>query len=132
MIFKILQNLGMRVSALIIDDDRNVALALSELLSSLYIDVIGRESDPLSAIHSFIRNEPDLVFADFSMGLSDGFSVLKNIRSVNTDAKIIIITGDVSIETKQTLERLGITNIVYKPFSITDIKNAIKSELGID
>ena len=122
----------MRVSAIILDDDRNVALALSDLLNSLFIDVVGRESDAQSAIKSFIRNEPDLVFADLSMSHSDGYFVLKTIRSLSSDAKIIIVTGDVSLKTKKELETLGIKSIVYKPFSITDIQNAIKIELGID
>ncbi len=120
----------MSATAIVIDDDPNVIMALSELLKTLDIKIVGKSSTAQEAINEYVKKLPDLVFADLTLEHSDGLFVIKTIRNISNDAKIIVVTGDVSIQTKQELEKLGVMTIVYKPFSSLDIKNAIKNELG--
>lgn len=119
----------MSATAIVIDDDPNVITALSDLLKTLDVKIIGTSSTAQEAITEYVKKLPDLVFTDLTLENSNGFFIIKTIQKISNYAKIIVVTGDVSIRTKQELEKLGITTIVYKPFSSDDIKDAIKKEL---
>ena len=63
----------MTTTAIVIDDDSDVVLAISELLTTLGIQVVGKASTAQSAIESFTNAVPDLIFTDLTLDHSDGF-----------------------------------------------------------
>ena len=62
----------------------------------------------------------------------DGFYAIEKINKVNPNAKIIVVTADISSETKQRLDEFNITAVIYKPFDIQTIKQVLTQECKID
>ena len=56
----------------------------------------------------------------------DGFQVLEQIRKLDPDARVIIVTADLSFETKKKLDSVHPTDIIYKPYDIKQILKHLK------
>ena len=51
----------------------------------------------------------------------DGFYGIDKIREIDPKAKIIMITADVSLETKKRLKKIQPSAVVTKPYEIDDL-----------
>lgn len=71
--------------------------------------------------------EPDLVFSDIEMPLMDGLEVVDKIKKEkpNTEMQVILITGKASTDFIKDAIRLGIFDIIYKPYNDYRITEAI-------
>lgn len=70
--------------------------------------------------------KPDIVLMDVMMPEFDGFYGLHHIKQLNPDAKVIMVTADLTDETFAKLHSLGASEILYKPYEIEDIVSTIK------
>ena len=117
----------MKKTAIVIDDEKNIRMILCKLLEILGIEIAGTGSNGQELVELYLQHNPDFIFTDIMMPQYDGFFGIEKINTSNTDSKIIAVTGDPSLETKQKLEKLGVLSILYKPFSISSIKDIINS-----
>lgn len=108
-------------TAIVIDDDRDIVEIFSEYLQILGIDVVGSGCDGKSAVELYQQKKPDVVFLDLIMPDYDGFFALENIRMVDPEAKIAVITADLQKDVIQKLEDLKPTKIIFKPFDMDEI-----------
>ncbi len=79
------------------------------------------------AVNSFIENIEDIhvIIIDVSMNNFDGFRILKKIRNVSKDVKIIVLT---SLNTRNYFAsclKIGIDDYILKPFDDKFIKSRI-------
>lgn len=109
------------VTAMVVDDDRDTASVLSQMLHIKGISVIGEAHGGSEAIEMFKEQRPDVVFLDVMMERGDGFYTLRRMREIQPDAIIILITGDEAPATSERLERLGASSIIYKPYDIGNV-----------
>ncbi len=116
---------------LIVDDDPDICLAMSEVLRAkdFYVDVSenGEEALKQMQIHAF-----DLVLLDIFMPEMDGFETIGAIRKCHEGIKIIAMTGyDKQEFDPLTFARsLGADDALTKPFSADDLAISIKKLLG--
>ena len=61
------------------------------------------------------------MFLDVLMESQDGFYTLEKIREIDPDAIVILITADIRQETKERLEKLNASAIIYKPYDINEV-----------
>lgn len=109
---------------ILIDDYDEVTEVLSEFLSFSSIDVVATGKDGKEAVDLYEKYLPDIVVTDFMMPKYDGLYALENIRKINPDAKVIILTGsDGSVFPK--LEELGVTSILQKPCNVNKLVETI-------
>ena len=109
------------ITAIVIDDDVDTAYVLSELLQIKGITVIGRGYDGIEAIKMYKKLLPDVVFLDVLMENHDGFYTLEKIREIQSDAIVILITADLTEETRKRLLQLDASAIIYKPYDINEV-----------
>ena len=109
-------------SILIVEDDKDIAESLSELLKDVTekIPAVAHNGEEaLELIH--VLDKPCLVLLDLMMPIMDGFTFISKIKEVGMEgvAHIVIITAAsrVTIEGKRVLK---------KPFDITALFNTIK------
>ncbi|MEO9306917.1 MAG: response regulator [Nitrososphaera sp.] len=117
------------INALVIDDDEDTVNLFTEFLEIYNVSVIGKAFDGLQATDLYSKTLPDVVFSDVMMPEYDGFYVLENIKKLNPDAIIIMITGDVRRDTIDKLEKLGADAILYKPFDMQVVINVVNNLL---
>jgi DNA-binding response OmpR family regulator len=55
----------------------------------------------------------------------DGFYAISGIRKIDPNAKILILTADVTEDTKQRLNQLDVS-LMYKPYELDDVVKEIK------
>ena len=111
---------------IVIDDDPDTVEVFSEYLELKGVVVVGTSYDGLQALGLYKKHRPDIVLVDTIMGTHDGFFVLKEIRKYDQDAKIILVTGDLSLATRERVKESSASGIISKPFDIENVMNVIE------
>jgi YesN/AraC family two-component response regulator len=69
------------------------------------------------AVREFRARLPHLVFLDIDMPGADGLTALKEIRALDPQAYVVIVSGHGSLAKVQDALALGVAGFVVKPFS---------------
>jgi len=102
---------------LVIDDEQGIRNLLDTLLRRKGYDVILAESGR-KGLELFRREHPDVIVLDLKMPEMDGIEVLEQVRSLNPDQHVIILTGAGTPEMEQRVYALGVYEFVHKEFSL--------------
>ncbi|TBR23274.1 MAG: response regulator [Candidatus Nitrosotenuis sp.] len=110
------------LTAIIVDDDYNTVVTFTDFLQFNGIRVVGTGYAGKDAVKMYEKLRPGVVFLDVMMPKPyDGFYALENIRKLNPDAVVIMVTADLTEQTEDRLRQLRASAIVYKPFDIKKI-----------
>ena len=101
-----------------IDDDPDVRDVLSEFLRLKLINVLATGQNGKEAVELYEKHTPDIVLMDFMMPSFDGVYGVKNIRKINPNAIIVILTGGVEYDVSKELTESGVSTILLKPYDM--------------
>ncbi|MDE1763643.1 MAG: response regulator [Thaumarchaeota archaeon] len=118
------------ISALVVDDNKEILALFIELLELKNFTVTGKAHSGKEAVVLYNSLRPDITFLDVVMPDGDGIYALEKIREVNPDAVVIMITSDLAPTTAERLEQLHASAVVYKPFDISEIVKIVKKLLS--
>ena len=110
-----------QITAIIIDDDKGITTVFTEYLQIHGIATLGIGHDGKSTIELYQKTKPDIVFLDVIMPDYDGFYGLEKIKQLDPNARVIMVTADITQETHDRLMSLGANMIIHKPFEIEEI-----------
>jgi len=110
---------------LVIDDEQGIRNLLDMLLSRKGYDVVLADGGR-KGLELILRERPDVVVLDLKMPEMDGVAVLQQIRRLNSDQPVIILTGAATPEREQQVRALGVTEFVEKEFSLHRLGDALK------
>ena len=110
--------MGKRV--LIIDDSLTAQIILKACIPEGH-DVFVADSGE-KGLEMFKEVSPHLILLDLTMRGMGGFDVLKEIRGMDENVAIVIITADTQSKTKEKAFKLGATNILKKPPKMKEIQ----------
>ena len=113
-------------SVIVIDDDRDTVEVFCEYLAIKDIKVLGRGYDGRAAVDLYKQHKPDVVLLDVMMPDYDGFYGLENIRKIDPNAKIIMVTADLTSDTEKKLIDLKASAMIYKPYEIDSVIETIE------
>jgi len=108
-------------TAIVVDDDCGMVETFCEYLELKNVHVLGKGYNGKDAVELYQRFKPKFVFLDVTMPDYNGFYALEKIKQINPDAKIIMITSDLTEETENKLVELCASTIVYKPLELDNI-----------
>lgn len=114
-----------KLTAIVIDDDRDVLELFSEYLRIIQVNVVGTGHNGKKAMELYQEKKPDVVFVDLGMPEYDGIFALKGIREMDPKAKIIIITGNLEKDASEKLDYLRPDSILEKPFEVDKVVGTI-------
>jgi len=119
---------------LVVDDEEWIRNQLKWALSRDY-DVL-LAGDVRSVMNTMSREKPDLVMLDISltpnMGAgTEGMSLLKDILSLDSTVKVIMITGNDTRENARRCVALGAYDFYSKPIDMEEMRISIKRALHI-
>lgn len=102
---------------LVVDDDNLVCWALRKELANhrLSARIAGSGAECLSAIRE-IRF--DLVFLDIHLPDANGIDLMKPIREISPESRVVIISGDGDFQFKERALSEGAAQFLEKPFEI--------------
>ena len=111
---------------IVVDDDPSTVKVFVEFLKVKNIDVIGTGINGRDAVALFKELKPDVVLLDVMMPQFDGFYAIEKIREIDSKAKIIAVTADLTAETEKKLQEMNVTAITYKPYEIDTVVDTIE------
>src|SRR5437764_3900105 len=118
----------MKKRILIIDDDIDICTLLSRFLSKE-----GYETDVAytgsKGVAKFKESNFDVVLCDYRLGDKDGRDVLAELKAINPQAVVLIITGYSDIKTAVEVIKLGAYDYITKPLIPAEVLNVISSAL---
>ena len=114
---------------LIIDDNRQTANALSQMLGVLNMEA--RLAYGSSAAMDILGTSftPQFICLDINMPGVDGIEVLSFLRREPRleNVPVIVITSDDQPETRQKVMKLGANSMIIKPATIDTLEKALKT-----
>lgn len=116
---------------LVIEDDTQVRISLSELLITEGYQVNVAENG-LKGIKAALEYLPDLIICDVMMPELDGYGVLKELRKHRTTTNIpfIFLTGLDSRQDQRQGMNLGADDYLLKPYTFEEVLSAITTRLA--
>ncbi|MGC2424822.1 MAG: response regulator [Nitrospirota bacterium] len=115
-------------SILVVDDEENAREGLSKILSKEGYKV---ETAPngKEAIDNLKRQRYDLVITDMRMPLMDGFEVLREIKKMDENIGVIMITAYGEVESYLEAMNMGAFEYINKPVRVNELKRVIAKVL---
>ena len=111
-------------SVLIIDDEENIRKYLGQSLSRDGFDVhtaqYGKEG-----INLLMQKHMDVVLLDLNLPDINGLEVLEELKKIDVESIIIIITAYGDINSAVNAMRLGAYDYLTKPFDVEDVELVI-------
>jgi len=113
--------------ALVIDDNRNTADSLCQLLS--FLDMDARPAyGPRAAMLALQQFEPEIIFLDLNMPGVSGFEVLAYLKRDPRLSAIpaVVVTAEEERPTVQRAHQEGALAVIIKPASIETLENVLR------
>ena len=109
---------------LIVDDDQSICLTLSLALGELGYEI---ETAPTGeAAMAAIENKNfGIVLLDLWMPGIDGMEVLRRMRDIAPEIRVIIMTAHGGIESAVAAMKLGAVDFIQKPFTPPEIRELV-------
>jgi signal transduction histidine kinase len=115
---------------LVVDDEENVAITVSEILrrEGYQVDTSFSGEDAIERLHD-ARGPYDLVVTDLHMEGLDGLSVLSELRRRHPLTIAVVLTGFASLESAVASIRQGAYDYLVKPCIIEDLRLTVRRGL---
>ena len=112
---------------LVVDDDRQIVIALTRALTGLGHDLLVAETGE-SALIEVAQQRPDLVLLDDRLPDLSGLAVLERLRSWST-TPVLFVAGGASRQRRIEALNTGADDFVDKPFSLAELRARIDAAL---
>ncbi|MDP2928277.1 MAG: response regulator [Candidatus Omnitrophota bacterium] len=113
-----------KIRALIVDDEKIVRDFFKRLLAFLGVEALDADSGA-SAIELVRQKKFDLFFIDVRMPELNGLDTYRQIRKLDPEATVVMMTGYAVEEILKVAQKEGAFCHIHKPFDITEIKDII-------
>jgi DNA-binding NarL/FixJ family response regulator len=119
-------NLRKSIRVLIADDHRLFAQALEAILATdERIEVAGYAEDGAQAVERAQSLDPDVILMDIQMPGMDGFEATRQIRRLDGDACVLMLTGSNSRSDVDQAREVGAAGYVTKDRIAAELIDAI-------
>jgi putative two-component system response regulator len=118
----------------VIVDDTPLNLTLMQALIGKVEGCTAQAFDnPLRALESCIREEPDLLIVDYMMPELDGLEFIRRLRAVEgrQDVPILMVTADHEKQTRYDALQCGATDFLNKPIDRHEFQPRVRNMLAL-
>lgn len=112
---------------LVVDDEEIIRDFLVEVLEDFDVTIA---CDGAEAIEKIKAQHFDLVITDLRMPKVSGEEVVKSVRQLSPDTKVIVISGYSSLYTVSQSVNHGACAFLSKPFSINELLQSVNGALA--
>jgi two-component system, NtrC family, nitrogen regulation response regulator GlnG len=110
----------MHKKILVIDDDESIIWVVKKTLEPLGYSITSRTK--LATGIKAVQDNPQVVLLDLILPDGDGLEGLREIRSLNPEAIVVMITAHARMESTVTAMKEGAYDYLEKPFDIEELK----------
>ncbi len=101
---------------LIVDDEKDMLVLLSRILTGKTDHEVMATNDPLEVAQLLKQDDFDIVVTDLKMPKQDGIKVLETVKQKSPNTAVIIMTAYGTIESAIEATRKGAFDYITKPF----------------
>lgn len=123
-----------KARVLIVDDEPSNIRLLERVLEMYGSAAVKSTTDPRQALPLYFEFQPDLILLDLHMPHLDGFAVIELLKAAvppDDYLPILVLTADVTIDTKRRALKAGAKDLVTKPLDnfevVLRINNLLES-----
>lgn len=113
---------------LIVDDQNGIRILLVEVFSSEGYETF-QAANGKAALEIVKLHAPDLVLLDMKIPGMDGLEILKHIKQMNPEIKVIMMTAYGELDMIKEATDLGALMHFTKPFDIDEMRQAVNMQL---
>ncbi len=110
---------------LLVDDEPHIRKFVGLILKQLGASNIVEAGNGQEALAAYERENPDLVLLDISMPIMDGLATLRNLKAVDPDCVVIMLTSIVNRQSIDEALSLGAANYIRKDTPKEEIARAL-------
>ncbi len=114
---------------LCVDDNADLRESLAQQFIAEDFDV-DTAIDGRDAMDKIAVNHYDIILLDLKMPRLDGMGVLKEMKALNKNPHVIVLTSLVDVPTALECVRLGASDYVSKPYDPEDLLHVVIKVLG--
>ena len=114
-----------QLSILVVDDDHDVCEYLEDFLTHEGFRVTTL-TDSDKTLEALKQDDYHLIILDLMMPKVSGIELLQQIRKIDNDVAVVILTGYPSLETATTSIQHEVSAYITKPFSSDDFRDVIQ------
>lgn len=118
------------IKVMVVEDDKDFLYTIGYWLKSKGYNVV-TASNGLEAVETIKKEPVDIVFLDLNMPVMDGVEALKNIRKINKNLPVILITAFATDERISEAEQYGISGFFSKDKDFSESVTLIETVLRV-
>lgn len=120
------------IRLMIVDDETSIGLMLEKALGRSGDISINYFDNPLNALAQFRAGKYDGVLLDIMMPQKDGISVLEEIKAVDPECAVIMMTAYSTLDKVLQSHKIGADHYVLKPFdSLSNVEKKVRELIKI-
>ncbi|CDF77891.1 two-component system response regulator, LuxR fa mily [Formosa agariphila KMM 3901] len=117
----------MKSSIVIADDHPLMLTGMSNYLTSIDYNIVGKASDGQAAYNLIVKLKPEIAILDIRMPHRTGLEIAHDCKKNEISTKIILITFDKCQDVYEQAKELNIYGYILKEFAVEEIENCIES-----
>jgi len=117
-----------RKKLLIVDDQAGIRILLTEVFGAEGYETF-QAANGKDALAIVREHSPDLVLLDMKIPGMDGLEILKQIKEIDRDIKVIMMTAYGELDIIRQATELGALMNFTKPFDIDELRLAVNAQL---
>ena len=115
---------------LIVDDASFMRMMIKGILTKNGFDVVGEAENGMKAVEKYKELTPELVIMDITMPEMDGIQAVKEIKKINSEAKIVMCSAMGQQAMVIEAIQAGAKDFIVKPFQADRVIEAVKKVLS--
>lgn len=123
---KVSMSSARKIRALLADDEKHVRQLVKAILLPLNCEVAGEAENGQEAVRIYRDLRPDVVLLDINMPVMGGIDALREIRRIDADAVVVMLTSMSDLDTVQTSLELGAVQYVRKDTPTAQIRQLLR------
>jgi two-component system chemotaxis response regulator CheY len=118
------------MAKLLVVDDSSLSRRILRRILEEAGHKVAEAADGMMALEQYAVDKPDMVLLDVTMTEMNGLEVLRQLRALDANARVVMATADVQSSTRTLAEGCGAIGFVLKPFSSETILHAVNAALA--
>ncbi len=119
-----------QIRVLVVDDEPEICHLIEQILKQEGYQVDVRFSG-IKALQMIKRYNYHLLLTDLEMPEVDGLELIKKAKKQNPEIRVIMVTGNATVDIAIRSLRHRIDGYIKKPFNISELKKVVRQTLCI-
>lgn len=116
------------IKMLAVDDEPGICDAIEQIFSYIGFSVL-TATDPIKALNIFKKEKPKIIFLDIRMPNMNGLDLLKELKKIDPNCVVIMVTALEDADLKKRAIELGASEFIQKPFSHNYLRDVVVGKI---